>query len=128
MLAILGSTLIAWARASGLESPMLVPSRTEPCRGAPPPRARIAFEQAGFAALKGPDERDQPRPGNPSVACFRGADHDDPPSFCRRLPSPAEVKTCLSAQVTSLTVAAQDGARRLKRRRVTRACRNLAIT
>ena len=53
------------------------------------------FEKAGFAALKGADERDQPRPRNSSIARFRGADHDDPPNFLavgpavRRRPGPA---------------------------------------
>ena len=41
------------------------------------------FQKAGFAALKGADQRDQPRPRNSSIACFRGADHDDPPNFRR---------------------------------------------
>ena len=41
MLATLGSTLIAWLRASELESPTVVPSRTDPCRATAPPRANI---------------------------------------------------------------------------------------
>src|SRR5271170_5570851 len=49
-----GSTLIAWARASGLESPMLVRSRTEPCRAAPPPRASRPSSRLVLPLWNGP--------------------------------------------------------------------------
>src|ERR1700722_20115426 len=49
-----GSALIAGARASGLESPMLVRSRTEPCRAAPPPRAGRAPSRLVLPLWNGP--------------------------------------------------------------------------
>ena len=58
----------AWARASGLASPTVVPSRTRPCRSTAPPRAKNAFEQRRLAALERADDRDQSRPGDASVA------------------------------------------------------------
>ena len=49
-----GSTLIWCARASGLASPTLVPSRTEPCRDAPPPRASKPSSRLVLPLWNGP--------------------------------------------------------------------------